>query len=71
MFLVLFMLIFNSFSNYFPDQLSNSSPRRDRFEKLMYEIFVTSDERTSIRQLAHFLNSDVALVKDAVSLYCR
>lgn len=35
----------------------------DYFENLLYKIFVSMDERTSIEKLAHILDTDIDLVK--------
>ncbi|XP_063242692.1 protein FAM91A1 [Bacillus rossius redtenbacheri] len=43
----------------------------DYFETLLYKIFVSIDERTSVGELAGVLQIDPELVKNAVSLYCR
>ena len=43
----------------------------DFFETLLYKIFVSIDEHTSVKELATILDVDVNHVKDAVSLYCR
>ncbi|KAK3746262.1 hypothetical protein QZH41_016510 [Actinostola sp. cb2023] len=43
----------------------------DYFETLLYKIFVSIDEHTNISELAHVLQIDLQLVKNAVSVYCR
>ena len=43
----------------------------DFFETLLYKIFVSIDEHTSVRELASLLDIDKGHVQDAVSLYCR
>ncbi|KAJ5080578.1 protein fam91a1 [Anaeramoeba ignava] len=43
----------------------------DYFEKLLYQIFVTHDERLSIQQIASLLNLELNSVINAVSVYCR
>ena len=43
----------------------------DYFETLLYKIFVSLDEHTSVLEMANLLEIDLPLVKDAVSLYCR
>lgn len=43
----------------------------DYFETLLYKIFVSTDERTSIEKLANILEIDIESVKQAVSMYCR
>ncbi|CAG9857143.1 unnamed protein product [Phyllotreta striolata] len=43
----------------------------DYFETLLYKIFVSIDEHTTVAELANVLQVDVELVKQAVSLYCR
>lgn len=43
----------------------------DSFEKLLYKIFVSIDDRTTMLELANLLQVDVDLVLNAVSLYCR
>ena len=43
----------------------------DYLETLLYKIFVSMDEQTSVAETASLLQIDLALVKDAVSLYCR
>lgn len=43
----------------------------DYFETLLYKIFVSLDENTSVLEMANLLEIDITLVKDAVSLYCR
>ena len=43
----------------------------DYFETLLYKIFVSIDENTTVAELASVLEIDGNLVRDAVSLYCR
>ncbi|EEB14279.1 conserved hypothetical protein [Pediculus humanus corporis] len=43
----------------------------DYFETLLYKIFVSIDENTSVSELANVLQIDLKSVKNAVSLYCR
>ncbi|CAH3193292.1 unnamed protein product [Porites evermanni] len=43
----------------------------DYFETLMYKIFVSIDENTTIAELANVLQIDLQLVKNAVSVYIR
>ncbi|XP_052776104.1 protein FAM91A1-like [Mya arenaria] len=43
----------------------------DYFETLLYKIFVSIDENTSVAELSHVLQIDPQLVKMAVSMYCR
>ncbi|KRT78908.1 hypothetical protein AMK59_6359, partial [Oryctes borbonicus] len=43
----------------------------DYFETLLYKIFVSIDEHTTVGELAHVLDVETELVKQAVSLYCR
>ena len=43
----------------------------DYFETLLYKVFVSLDEHTTISEMASLLEIDLGLVKDAVSLYCR
>ncbi|XP_028149865.1 protein FAM91A1 [Diabrotica virgifera virgifera] len=43
----------------------------DYFETLLYKIFVSIDEHTTVGELAAVLQVDTELVKQAVSLYCR
>ncbi|XP_050303442.1 protein FAM91A1 [Anthonomus grandis grandis] len=43
----------------------------DYFETLLYKIFVSIDEHTTVGELATVLEVDTELVKQAVSLYCR
>mmetsp|Transcript_39796 Transcript_39796/g.100324 ORF Transcript_39796/g.100324 Transcript_39796/m.100324 type:complete len:658 (-) Transcript_39796:434-2407(-) len=43
----------------------------DYMETLLYKVFVSIDERTTMHELASVLQEDVELVKQAVSLYCR
>ncbi|XP_065347733.1 protein FAM91A1 [Cloeon dipterum] len=43
----------------------------DYFETLLYKIFVSIDEHTSVGELANVLQIDVDSVRTAVSLYCR
>ena len=41
----------------------------DYFESLLYDIFVSIDERTTVEQLADVLQTDVENVRQAVSVY--
>ncbi|XP_060077726.1 protein FAM91A1-like [Ylistrum balloti] len=43
----------------------------DYFETLLYKIFVSIDEHTTVAELANVLQIDLQLVKNAVSMYCR
>ncbi|XP_052743677.1 protein FAM91A1 isoform X1 [Bicyclus anynana] len=43
----------------------------DYFETLLYKVFVSIDEHTSVAELAAVLQVESELVKQAVSLYCR
>ncbi|XP_066149424.1 protein FAM91A1 [Euwallacea fornicatus] len=43
----------------------------DYFETLLYKIFVSIDDHTTVGELATVLEVDTELVKQAVSLYCR
>ncbi|KAL1132046.1 hypothetical protein AAG570_011654 [Ranatra chinensis] len=43
----------------------------DYFETLLYKIFVSIDELTSVGELAGVLQIELEAVKQAVSLYCR
>lgn len=43
----------------------------DHFESLLYKVFVSLDERTTIQQLAALLQLSLDAVKYAVSIYCR
>lgn len=43
----------------------------DYFETLLYKIFVSIDEKTTISELAEVLQIDPSLVKNAISMYCR
>ncbi|XP_045452479.1 protein FAM91A1 [Melitaea cinxia] len=43
----------------------------DYFETLLYKVFVSIDEHTSVAELASVLQVDCSLVKQAVSLYVR
>ncbi|KAF5273065.1 hypothetical protein FQR65_LT04807 [Abscondita terminalis] len=43
----------------------------DYFETLLYKIFVSIDEHMTVGELAHVLQVETELVKQAVSLYCR
>jgi len=50
--------------------IMNRTPN-DHFEKLLYDILVTLDERTTVGQLAKILQVDENMVKSAVSVCCR
>lgn len=43
----------------------------DYFENLLYKIFISVDERTTIEKLSKILDIDITLVKQAVSMYIR
>ncbi|XP_061181640.1 protein FAM91A1-like [Saccostrea echinata] len=43
----------------------------DYLETLLYKIFVSIDEHTAVSELAHVLQIDSELVKNAISMYCR
>lgn len=43
----------------------------DYFETLLYKIFVSIDEKTTILELSDVLQIDLSLVKNAISMYCR
>eukprot|EP01059_Diplonema_ambulator_P001915 TRINITY_DN11576_c0_g1_i2.p1 TRINITY_DN11576_c0_g1~~TRINITY_DN11576_c0_g1_i2.p1 ORF type:complete len:798 (+),score=313.19 TRINITY_DN11576_c0_g1_i2:72-2465(+) len=43
----------------------------DPFEKLLYDILVSIDERTTVRQLSKVLEKDIEDVRNAVAIYCR
>ncbi|KAK6188765.1 hypothetical protein SNE40_004877 [Patella caerulea] len=43
----------------------------DYIETLLYKIFVSIDEHTSVTELSSVLQIDLQLVKNAVSMYCR
>jgi len=43
----------------------------DYFETLLYKIFVSIDEKTTVSELANVLQIDLPLVKNAISMYCR
>ncbi|GBN30276.1 Protein FAM91A1 [Araneus ventricosus] len=43
----------------------------DYLETLLYKIFVSIDEHTTVAELANILQVDLELVKNAVSMYCR
>jgi len=43
----------------------------DNFEKLLYKLFVSVDDRTTMIELANLLQVEIDLVLIAVSLYCR
>eukprot|EP01100_Stratorugosa_tubuloviscum_P009482 TRINITY_DN3982_c0_g1_i2.p1 TRINITY_DN3982_c0_g1~~TRINITY_DN3982_c0_g1_i2.p1 ORF type:complete len:732 (-),score=274.06 TRINITY_DN3982_c0_g1_i2:51-2246(-) len=42
----------------------------DYFENILYKLFVSIDERTTVKQLASILQIDIEQVKNAISLYC-
>ncbi len=50
--------------------IMNRTPN-DYFEKLLYDILVTMDERTSVRELSNILRVKEDVIKAAVSLCCR
>ena len=43
----------------------------DYFETLLYKIFVSIDEKTTVSELSDVLQIDLSLVKNAISMYCR
>ena len=43
----------------------------DYFENLLYKIFVSLDERTTVSQVSNILQVDINMVKHAISLYIR
>ncbi|PAA70011.1 hypothetical protein BOX15_Mlig003542g1 [Macrostomum lignano] len=43
----------------------------DSFENLLYKIFISIDEHTTIKELASVLQADLSMVKTAISLFCR
>jgi len=43
----------------------------DYFETLLYKIFVSVDQNTTVQELAKILEIDIRLVKNAISMYCR
>ena len=43
----------------------------DYFESLLYKLFISIDERTTIEKLAKILDIDLQLVKQAASMYIR
>lgn len=43
----------------------------DHFENLLYNVFVTADEQSTIADLAHILQVPLDTVKQATSLFCR
>merc|ERR1719495_2790356 len=43
----------------------------DYFETLLYKIFVSMDEHTTVGDMANLLQIDLSQAKDAVALYCR
>ncbi len=43
----------------------------DFMEELLYKIFVSIDEHTTVAELAVVLRTEPQLVKDAISAYCR
>jgi hypothetical protein len=43
----------------------------DYLEKLLYKVFVSIDEHTTVAELAQVLRVNLQNVKDAVSMYCR
>jgi len=43
----------------------------DYFETLLYKIFISIDEKTTVIELAEMLNIKLSLVKMAISMYCR
>eukprot|EP01060_Flectonema_neradi_P031335 TRINITY_DN472_c2_g1_i1.p1 TRINITY_DN472_c2_g1~~TRINITY_DN472_c2_g1_i1.p1 ORF type:complete len:924 (+),score=149.23 TRINITY_DN472_c2_g1_i1:92-2773(+) len=53
--------------NNFVMNRASTSP----FEKLLYDILVSIDERTTVRQLASVLDRDINDIRNAVGIYCR
>ncbi|CAG2170104.1 unnamed protein product, partial [Oppiella nova] len=43
----------------------------DYFETLLYKIFVSIDEKTTVSELSSVLQIESSLVKNAISMYCR
>ncbi|XP_053210016.1 protein FAM91A1-like [Panonychus citri] len=43
----------------------------DYLETLLYKIFVSIDEKTTVKELSSILSIDPSLVKNAISIYCR
>lgn len=43
----------------------------DVFEKVLYKLLVTVDERTSVSELSKIIEADVDVVRSAVSMCCR
>lgn len=43
----------------------------DYFETLLYKLFVSIDEKTTVAELSNVLQIDLSLVKNAISMYCR
>ena len=43
----------------------------DYMETMLYKVFVSVDEHTSVGELAQVLEIDLSLVKNAISLFCR
>ncbi|XP_015781162.1 protein FAM91A1 [Tetranychus urticae] len=43
----------------------------DYLETLLYKIFVSIDEKTTVKELASILQIDSPLIKNAISIYCR
>ncbi|KAK0426397.1 hypothetical protein QR680_009687 [Steinernema hermaphroditum] len=43
----------------------------DYFETLLYKIFVTIDEQSTVKELSDTISIDLGLVKTAISLFCR
>jgi hypothetical protein len=43
----------------------------DYFENLLYKVFVSLDERTTVEGLAKILDIDIELIKQAISLFIR
>ncbi|KNC75179.1 hypothetical protein, variant [Sphaeroforma arctica JP610] len=43
----------------------------DYFETLLYKLFVTVDETTTVAELANILQMPIQLIKNAISVYCR
>lgn len=43
----------------------------DYFETLLYKIFVSIDEKTTVQELSEVLQIELSLVKNVISMYCR
>ncbi len=49
----------------------NRVSKSDYMEKLLYKMFVTIDERSTVAQLAEVLQVDEELVRNAMSVFLR